>query len=123
MNKKLQKFIIIALAVITALTLVLAYSLPSYGAINPQINFQGRLLTPSGAPVADGTYNMEFKIYRDGDGNPGGGDETLLWTETRSGGNRVSISNGYFSILLGAVTGFGSSVDWNHNVLWLSVQI
>ncbi|HSX02720.1 MAG TPA: hypothetical protein VLI05_05415, partial [Candidatus Saccharimonadia bacterium] len=44
--------------------------------INQQINFQGRLLNAAGAVVADGTYNMEFKIYQDGTGtvagNPGG---------------------------------------------------
>ncbi|HUD11178.1 MAG TPA: hypothetical protein VMS08_02105, partial [Candidatus Saccharimonadia bacterium] len=49
------------------------------------INFQGRLLTAAGAVVPDGTYNMQFKIYKNGDGtatgDTGGVGGTLLWTE------------------------------------------
>ena len=40
--------------------------------INKTINFQGRLLNAQGAVVADGNYNMEFKIYQDGPGNVAG---------------------------------------------------
>ncbi len=91
--------------------------------INEQINYQGRLLTNTGAVVPDGSYNVEFKIYQDGNGILGGGDETLKWTETRTGGNKVLVKNGYFSIYMGSVTPFGSSVDWNQDTLWLSVNI
>lgn len=91
--------------------------------INEQVNYQGRLLTNTGAVVPDGTYNMEFKIYQDGDGALGGGDETLKWTETRESGNKVTVKNGYFSVYLGSVTAFGLSVDWNQSVLWLSINI
>lgn len=91
--------------------------------INQQLNYQARLLDSTGAVVADGTYNMEFKIYQDGDGVLGGGDETLKWTETRTGGNKVTVKNGYFSVQLGSVTAFGSSVDWNQDTLWLSSNI
>lgn len=91
--------------------------------INEQINYQGRLLTNTGAVVPDGNYNVEFKIYQDGNGVLGGGDETLKWTETRTGGNKVLVKNGYFSIYMGSVTPFGSSVDWNQDTLWLSVNI
>ncbi len=91
--------------------------------INEQINYQGRLLTNTGAVVPDGNYNVEFKIYQDGNGVLGGGDETLKWTETRTGGNKVLVKNGYFSIYMGSVTAFGSSVDWNQDTLWLSVNV
>ncbi len=91
--------------------------------INQQLNFQGRLLDSTGAVVADGSYNMEFKIYQDGDGVLGGGDETLKWTETRKQTNRVTVKNGYFSANLGSVTAFASSVDWNQDTLWLSINI
>lgn len=41
---------------------------------NQQINFQGRLTAVAGGVVIpDGNYNMEFKIYQDGDGVLGGG--------------------------------------------------
>ncbi|MEK9196111.1 MAG: hypothetical protein AAB914_01960, partial [Patescibacteria group bacterium] len=91
--------------------------------INQQINYQGRLLTNTGAVVPDGTYNIEFKISQDGDGVLGGGDETLKWTEARTGGNKVQVKNGYFSVYLGAITAFASSVDWNQDTLWLSINI
>ncbi len=91
--------------------------------VNEQINYQGRLLTSTGAVVPDGTYNVEFKIYQDGDGVLGGGDEALKWTETRTGGNRVTVKNGYFSVYLGSITAFGSNIDWNQDVVWLSINI
>jgi hypothetical protein len=53
--------------------------------VNQQMNFQGRLLNAQGAVVPDGYYNMEFKIYQDGDGQSVG-DTTgspagsLKWT-------------------------------------------
>ncbi|HMS23386.1 MAG TPA: hypothetical protein PKB09_01085 [Candidatus Saccharibacteria bacterium] len=96
--------------------------------INEQINYQGRLLTNTGATVPDGSYNMEFKITQDGDGcNPTSGTPpcggSVEWTETRTGGNKVTVKNGYFSVYLGSVTAFGTSVDWNQDSLWLSVNI
>lgn len=91
--------------------------------INETINYQARLLTASGAVVPDGSYNIEFKIYQDGDGVLGGGDETLKWTETRTGSNKVLVKNGYLSIYLGSVTAFGNNIDWNQDTLWLSVNI
>lgn len=97
--------------------------------INPQINYQGRLLDSTGAIVPDGTYNMEFKIYQDGDGCVPGGSVaspcggTLKWTETRTTTNRVTVRNGYFNVQLGEVTAFGTSVNWNQSSLWLSVNI
>lgn len=90
--------------------------------INEQINFQGRLLTSTGAVVPDGTYNIRFKIYQDGDGVLGGGDESLKWTETRESGNKVTVKNGYFSVYLGSVTAL-TGIDWNQSVLWLSIDI
>lgn len=103
-------------------------SVQAAAGINEQINYQGRLLTATGAVVPDGTYNMEFKIVKGGDGcNPTSGtfpcSGTVQWTETRESGNKVLVKNGYFSVYLGAVTAFGSSVDWNDDTLWLSINI
>lgn len=94
--------------------------------INERLNFQGRLYNAQGAIVPDGNYNIQFKIYQDGAGttagNPGG---TLEWTESwlNSGGNGVQIKNGYLSVELGSINAFGSSVDWNQDTLWLSMNI
>jgi hypothetical protein len=98
--------------------------------INQQVNFQGRLLNAQGATVPDGYYNIQFNIYKDGDGQSvgdttGAPTGSLLWTESHL--NNVSqgvrVVNGYLSVQLGAITAFGSSVDWNQNTLWLSMNI
>jgi hypothetical protein len=105
--------------------------------VNKAINFQGRLLTNSGAVVADGNYNLRFKIYQDGDGVLGGGDETLKWTEEyrNSLSQGVVVKNGYFSVALATYCAFDGSacsggqsqsnagVDFNQTVLWLSMDV
>lgn len=98
--------------------------------INQQMNFQGRLLNSQGATVPDGYYNVQFKIYQDGDGQSvgnttGSPSGTLKWTESRlnANGNGVQVRNGFMSVDLGSVTAFGSSIDWNQSVLWLSMNI
>ncbi|HXY17905.1 MAG TPA: hypothetical protein VEH48_00600, partial [Candidatus Nitrosopolaris sp.] len=98
--------------------------------INQTINFQGRLLNAQGATVPDGYYNIEFKIYQDGDGQSAG-DSTgspsgsLKWTEDylNQAGHGVKVVNGYMSVNLGSITPFGSNINWNQNTLWLSMNI
>lgn len=115
----------LSVALITTLFFgVIAKAAPG---INQTISFQGRLLTSGGTPVPDGFYNIQFKIYQDGNGtaagNPGG---TLKWTETyvnNGGNNAVKVTNGYMSVSLGSKTPFGTSVDWNQDTLWLSMNI
>jgi hypothetical protein len=103
--------------------------------INSQLSFEGKIVNSSGQNISDGTYNMQFKIYQDGNGciptsgcntdpsTQNGG--TLKWTENRliGGSGGVALSSGTFQINLGSVTSFGNSVDWNQDTLWLSLQI
>ncbi len=98
--------------------------------INQRINFQGRLLTSQGATVPDGYYNIQFKVYQDGDGQTAGNTTgspagSLKWTESYLNANSqgVLVKNGYMSVELGSITPFGSSVDWNQDTLWLSINI
>lgn len=98
--------------------------------INQQINFQGRLLNAQGATVPDGVYNIQFKIYQDGDGLSAGnttGSPTgvLKWTESylNNASQGVTVINGFMSVQLGSITPFGASVDWNQTTLWLSMNI
>lgn len=107
----------------------------AYAANASTINFQGRLLNSSGGLVPDGNYHIEFKLYNASavDGgetliqgscttNPGAvADEDCLWTETRSTGNLVSVSNGYFSVYLGSVTSL-PNIDWSQD-LYLGMNI
>lgn len=97
-------------------------------AINPQINYQGRLLASSGAPVADGSYNLRFSLYTTSSGG------SAIWTETRcyssdngttctgSGTDqRISVSRGLFSVMLGELSSL-SSIDFNQT-LYLGVTL
>lgn len=114
---------------IVALMTTLIFADSSVSALNTTktVSFQGRLQTPSGAVVPDGYYNMQFKIYEGGAGttvgNPGGSN---VWTETYVNNNAnggVLVKNGYFSVALGSRNQFGSNVDWNHETLWLSMNV
>jgi hypothetical protein len=98
--------------------------------INQTINFQGRLLNSQGATVPDGFYNIQFKIYQDGDGQSaadatGSPAGSLKWTESYLNNNTqgVKVVNGFLSVQLGSVSAFGSNIDWNQSTLWLSMNI
>ena len=98
--------------------------------VNEQLNFQGRLYNSQGATVPDGFYNIEFKIYQDGDGQTennttGSPAGSLKWTENylNSDGNGVKVKNGFMSVNLGSIVSFGTNIDWNQDTLWLSLNI
>ncbi|MDN5275135.1 MAG: exported protein of unknown function [Candidatus Saccharibacteria bacterium] len=122
------RFVALALLFVAlTTTLLLARVSHATAGTNRTINFQGRLQTAAGAVVADGHYNMQFKIYQDGAGtavgNPGG---SLKWTETyinNGGTNGVDVKNGFFSVSLGSQNPFGTSVDWNQDTLFLSMNV
>jgi hypothetical protein len=93
-------------------------------AFNPQINYQGKLTNSSNVAVPDGSYNIEFKLYT----VPTGGSP--IWTETWCLGaacsgtgtdNRIQVSSGLFSTLLGSTTDF-TGVDFDQT-LYLGVNI
>lgn len=94
------------------------------------INFQARLLSSSGNIVPDGTYNIEFKVYdslssgasAQGVCSLDSSTDDCWWLETRTGGNKVTVKNGYLSVSLGSVTAFGSSINWNQD-LWITMNI
>jgi hypothetical protein len=48
--------------------------------IESQLSFEGKIVNSSGTNIADGSYNMEFKIYTGCTNNTGSGC-TLAWTE------------------------------------------
>ncbi len=106
--------------------------------INSQLSFEGKIVNSSGVNIADGTYNMEFKIYRDG--NSSGTGSTLLWTEDylvagstgmpSTGG--VTLTSGTYQVNLGSICVLAGStcgvktntgVDFNQQTLWLSLQV
>lgn len=122
--------LVFAASVITTIGLSLIRPVSVEAAVNQQINFQGRLLNAQGAAVPDGYYNIEFKIYQDGDGQSVGNTTgspagSLEWSESHlnANGQGVLVKNGFMSVQLGSVTAFGSSVNWNQPTLWLSMNI
>ncbi|MDE1975506.1 MAG: hypothetical protein KGI49_03300, partial [Patescibacteria group bacterium] len=84
---------------------------------NKEINYQGKLMNASGSAVADGSYNVEFKLYA----SPSGG--TPIWTEDDlvSNGQGAVLKDGLFSIMLGSTTPL-TGVDFNQT-LYLGVDI
>ena len=70
--------------------------------------------------VADGNYNMVFKLYTAASGG------TAIWTEVWDGNStRVTVADGLFSILLGSVSTSTllSSVNLNQSSLFLGVTV
>ncbi|MGH7233858.1 MAG: hypothetical protein ACREF7_00215 [Candidatus Saccharimonadales bacterium] len=129
---KAQNKIFGAILMVVVLFSTLLFSSPAGAStgINQTIEFQGRLLNSQGATVPDGYYNLEFKIYQDGDGlsaadSTGSPSGTLDWTENYLNYNSqgVEVVNGFFSVDLGSINPFGSSVNWNQDTLWLSMNV
>jgi hypothetical protein len=77
MKNKIKKNILISfLLAITALG-CFSFVHNSKAAINKQFNYQGKLTDTSGVAVADGAYNIVFKLY-----TVGGGGGGASWTES-----------------------------------------
>jgi hypothetical protein len=85
-------------------------------AFNEQLNYQGKLTsTTNNQAIADGSYNIEFKLYTASTGG------SPVWTETCTSTNKVSVVNGLFSHLLGSVNTLDDSI-FNQD-LYLSINI
>jgi protein-S-isoprenylcysteine O-methyltransferase Ste14 len=83
---------------------------PSY-----TINYQGKLTDASNVAVTNGSYTMVFKLYTTATGG------SPIWTETRNGANKVTVTSGLFSVMLGSITSL-TSVNFNQP-LYLGVTI
>ncbi len=94
-----------------ALVWALAISFaPWVQAAPPQtLNYQG-YLTNSGGTAVDVPVTMNFRLYAASSGG------VALWAETLS----VSVANGNFNVLLGAISPFGLPFDAPY---WLGVQV
>src|SRR3989344_1911165 len=97
--------------------LMFVMPLSAMAQFNPEINYQGKLTNGSGVAVADGTYNMNFWLVP----TSGGATSTAVWSEARTGANRVQVTDGLFSVMLGDVSTL-ASVDFNQT-LYLAVEI
>ena len=99
---------------------VLALAILSISAVSPAIgqglpnwiNYQGRLTSPDGAPVSDGSWPVTFRLYDSPTGDGG-----ALWTETKS----VTTRNGAFSSMLGQTSSFDPGIFTKP--LWLEIEV
>src|SRR3989344_4033679 len=88
-----------------------------FAAFNDEINYQGKLTNASNVAVADGTYHMRFALYTVVSGG------SAIWSEDRStaAGDRITVTNGLFSVMLGSSTAL-TSIDFNQT-LYLGVEV
>ncbi|NTV55051.1 MAG: hypothetical protein HGA16_00925, partial [Candidatus Moranbacteria bacterium] len=85
--------------------------------INSQINFQGKVVNTDGTNVANGNYNMIFRVYTASSGG------SAIWTETwNSGTSQVGVTDGIFQVALGTHTSFPGSIDFNTDNIYLTVE-
>lgn len=81
--------------------------------VSPLLQYQGRLTDPaSGEDVADGTYEMSFRLYD----RPSGGSP--LWSEIKD----VPVQGGLFSTALGDTAMLSQSL-FDGRALWLGVKV
>jgi hypothetical protein len=111
-RKPLLSLFFVLFVGLSAIYTIYAYAGSAGAAPNNTINFQARLLTNTGALVADGSYSVQFNLYSQSSGG------TSLWNETQS----ITAKNGYLTASLGSVAAFGSGIDWSQE-LWLSMNV
>jgi hypothetical protein len=92
-------------------TLALLLWVTAASAAVPQtISYQGILRDSGGTIVADGNYNLSFRIYNVASGG------SALWTEPQT----LAVQDGVFNALLGSVTAL--TLDFN-TPYWLGVAV
>ncbi|MEZ4103660.1 MAG: hypothetical protein R3B60_00010 [Candidatus Paceibacterota bacterium] len=115
LRKNKIKFSIISTFVLTLVFIFSTFS--TQAQFNKQINYQGKLTDSSGVAVADGDYNMNFWLLS----SSTAATSTAIWSEARTGGNQVSVTNGLFSVMLGEVSSL-DGLDFDQT-LYLGVEI
>mgnify|MGYP002345682324 CR=1 FL=1 len=85
-------------------------------AFSETINYQGKLMDDAGDLVADGSYNMRFRLCADD------ACASVLYDESWVDSDKVAVTNGLFSVLIGSVSSTLGSVDFNQDV-YLEVSV
>jgi|GEM_PF-1945879 len=84
------------------------------------INYQGKLTDSSGNAVSDGTYNMRFRLCTASASGACSG--SVVFDESFLDSNKVTVTDGLFSVMLGSVSSTLSSLNFNQN-LYLEVSV
>ena len=106
--------------VITLVFLFLAIA-PASAAINPQINFQGKITNPDGTNIANGSYSIVFSLYNVATAG------TAIWAET----DTVTVTDGVFQVNLGTSCPFltasacnsSTPIDFNNSAIFLGIKV
>lgn len=106
-------------AMAISLSTIAVWAVTGYAQLGPsvpnQISFQARVTGPGGAPVADGTYPVQFTLYTTSTGEP----FSEIWTEETS----VTVGGGVFTHNLGSTVGYPLNLQdvSDADSLWLEV--
>ena len=111
---RVKRILLAVLLAVGAFVALLVMPTHTDAAINPQINFQGKLTNPDGTNVSNGTYSIVFSLYTVASGG------TAVWTETQSS---VSVVDGIFQVSLGSVTALPGAVDFKSAGIYLGVKV
>ncbi|MBU1449029.1 hypothetical protein KKF45_04285, partial [Patescibacteria group bacterium] len=84
---------------------------------NAQINYQGKLTDANDVAVEDEDYNITFRLYT----SPTSATTTNIWEEERINADKVTITNGLFSVMLGEVMALPDNIF--NQTLYLGVEI
>ena len=115
MSTFMRTIFVFVLSVLCVGLVVGTFAFTTFAEPSYTMNYQGKLADNTGATVTNGTYQIVFKLYT----APTGG--AAIWTETRSAGNKVTVTNGLFSVMLGGLTSL-ASVNFNQP-LYLGVTV
>ena len=91
-------------------SILLLVSSTLIGQIPNKISYQGLLTNTALKPLADGDYNIEFRMYSDENSNQ------ILWNEKQ----RLTLQNGVFNAVLGDVNPITLKFDQNY---WLGIKL
>ncbi len=105
--------VLTAVLAITLLASALVMAQPVAPSVPNLIDFQGKLTTPAGNPVADGAHTFVFRIF---DAAVGG---TLLWSEGPLG---ITTTGGLFTHQLGSSTALPENLFIDNNPHYLEVE-
>ncbi|RLA99950.1 MAG: hypothetical protein DRG83_12260, partial [Deltaproteobacteria bacterium] len=103
--KKVGLLTVLGIFFVFVSSTIVAWAVPS------TINFQGRLTDKTGTPL-NGDYDMTFRLFNVENGG------TFLWTEDQT----VTVTDGVYSVELGSVASFDTSIFENDS-LYLEVWI
>lgn len=113
-------FTLVASALFLGTQIISALPAQAAQSIPYKINFQGRLTDQSGNILANGTYNIKFRLF---DALTVGVNK---WEEDRVFGgvdNRITVTNGLFNVQFGDVTGLTPALFSGIYPLYLEVEL